>query len=174
LEKQVKAYEPEGPYIIKSGKREGKSLEVLMFNDYSFLRWHLSKIRKARKGNQPMNDYQKHLEWLMIQAESRTPEMMCPICGNRKVKYFSVRYSRGTRRFSVSSNFTVCDSKECQNRIKAGAFGDPIQFLRPKFSNIPKISKLKCEQKRITDLYREMFGLTGRLTRSKAFEFFKK
>lgn len=170
----TKAYQPTEPYVIKSGKRKGKSLEVLMFNDYSFLRWHLSKIRKERKGNQPMNEYQRHLEWLMIQGESRQPEMVCPICGTRKVKYFSVRYSKGTKRFSIGLNYTVCDRKKCQEMLKGAAFGNPIQLLKPKFSNITKISRLRCEQKRITNLYREIFNLQGRLTKKKAFEFFKK
>ena len=44
--KKLRSYDPDKPYTIKSGKREGKSLGVLMFNEYSFLRWHFGEMEK--------------------------------------------------------------------------------------------------------------------------------
>ena len=166
------SYEPSEPYVIKSGKREGKVLELLMFNDYSFLRWHLGKIRREYSGGKK-KQYHKHLEWLMAKGENREPKMECPICGQKEVKYFSVRFSRGTNRFSISPRYTCCENSGCQEMLRAKAFGDNLQFFKPKFSNITRITKFKVDQKRIADLYRQIFNLEGRLTREKAFQFFK-
>lgn len=173
MKKLINNYEPSEPYVIQSGKREGKVLELLMFNDYSFLRWHLGKIRQKHSGG-AKNRYHRHLEWLMDKGESREPKMKCPICGQRAVKYFSVRFSRGTRRFSISPRYTCCKDSDCQDMLRAGAFGDNLQYFRPLFSNITRITKFKVEQKRIADLYKEIFNLsTKRLTRKAAFKFFK-
>ena len=171
--KNLREYDPKEPYVIQSGKRKGKALEVLMFNDYSFLRWHFSKIEKRYSSDKGRNDYHRHLIWLLKRGENRQPKMTCPVCGEDKVSHFSVRFSRGTRRFSIGSRYTCCKSTSCQKMIRAGTFGDNVYFYEPKFSNVVKITKMKGEQKRITDLYRQIFNLEGRLTREKAFQFFK-
>ena len=166
------SYEPSEPYVIKSGKREGKVLELMMFNNYSFLRWQLGKIRREYNGGRK-NQYHKHLEWLLQRGENREAKIICPVCGEDKVSHFSVRFSRGTRRFSISPRYTCCEKKECREMLRAGAFGDNLQFFKPKFSNVTRITKYKIEQKRITELYKQIFDLsTKRLTRKAAFEFF--
>ena len=171
--KKLRSYDPDKPYTIKSGKREGKSLGVLMFNEYSFLRWHFGEMEKRYTTGTGRNDYHRHLIWILKRGEDRKPKMECPVCGQRKVKYFSVRFSRGINRFSVSSQYTCCQSNECKKMLRAGAFSDNIHFYQPKFSNVTKLTNLKGEQKKITDLYRKIFKLEGRMTKNKAFNFFK-
>lgn len=166
-------YEPTKPYVIKGGKRKGKALELLMFNDYGFLRWHLAKIKKMKSGT-GKNEYEKHLEWLLKRGEDRKPKMICPICGEKRVQYFSIRRSRGGYDFSISPSYTCCEKEECRSKLRAKALGGPVQLVRPKFSNILRYAKLKRDRKRIADLYKEIFMLpTTRLTRKRAFQFFK-
>ena len=69
-------YQPNGSYVIKSGKRKGKVLELLMFNDYLFLVWMLQKLNKASKGGK--NELHLHLEWLIQKGENRQVKMICP------------------------------------------------------------------------------------------------
>ena len=144
-----------------------------MFNDYGFLRWHYSELEKKYSSNEGRNNYHRHLIWLLRRGENRQPKMDCPICGENKVEYFSVRYSRGTDLFSVGPQHTCCESKDCKRRIESNSFGGNLHFYEPRFSNVIKITSKKGDRKRITDLYRSIYKLEGRLTKEKAFKFFK-
>ncbi len=171
--KNLEDYCPEEPYIIQSGSRKGEVLELLMFKNYGFLNWHLKKIRKNHRGG-PLNRYHLHLEWLMAKGENRTPQMDCPICGDR-VDLFSVRRSGRGGLFSIGPGYVSCRKEACKNMISAASMGRGIQFYEPKFSNIIRITSSKGRRKDIADLYKSIFGLsTKRLTRKSAFEFFKR
>lgn len=169
--KNLRDYDPNGPYVIKSGKRKNKALEVLMFNDYGFLRWHYSELERKYSSNRGRNNYHRHLIWVLRRGENRQPKMDCPICGENRLEYFSVRYSRGTDLFSVGPQHTSCES--CKGKIANRSSGGDLRLYQPKFSNIVKITSKKGDQKRIADLYRSIFKLEGRLTKQKAFNFFK-
>lgn len=161
------AYTPKEPYVFKSGKRKGKVVELLMFTDYGFLSWLHNKISNKRKGVKK-NQLEKHLEWILKQGETRKPKMDCPICGQNKIKLFSV--IRGYNDFSMSAGYSCCEN--CKQKLKGYAAGKMIHLFEPKFSNIKNIAITKGDQKRISQTYRTIYKLPTRLTRKRAFEFF--
>jgi len=172
-------YVPEEPYTIKSGQRRGRSLEVLMFEDYGFIKRQKSKrdrdVEKAKKlGKSPeKNKYHKHLTWLVRKGSNRTPKMTCPICGKNTVEFFGIRRTRG---YALDVSYirprnTSCNSG-CKQILQAKSLNGPL--YRFKWKNVLRVGETKRERRIITDMYRRVFQLsTKRLSKEEAFEFFK-
>ncbi len=164
-------YNPTGPYTIQGGKREGKALELLMFEDYPFLCWFLhqlnSRVRKEK------NKLHQHLEWLIGQGENRPLlERKCQYCGQRPITLFSIL---GTEEFGYSMGlcYTCCSDPLCMEVLQDEVAGKAVMFLSPCFSNILSFHH-KSDQRQFARLLRSFYGLPQRLTRQCAFEFFSK
>jgi len=166
-------YQPNEPYVIKSGKHEGRVLELMMFSEYWFLVLMLQRINRAFQGEPKgkKNQLHLHLEWLLQKGENRYPQMICPQCEKRPAKYFSVVYENGDD-FSISPIYTCCKDLKCADELRAQALDKSPQFLPFCFSVI-KNFQLKIGQKRVIDLFRKVFELPKLLTRKAAFEFFR-
>lgn len=162
-------YQPSGPYVIQSGKRRGKALEMLMFENYAFLRWFLVHKLNSNK-TQNKNSLHRHLEWLVEQGESRQPTLVCPQCGQGPIKYFSVVYNYDGD-VSIDSGYTCCDKTECREALAKMALEKTCQLLPIRFSSLLRFSN-KSDRRRATKLFRQVFGLPERLTRNEAFRFF--
>ena len=162
-------YVPTGPYVIGSGKRAGKTLENLMFDDYSHLIWLLNFLRNKAKGNSK-NKLHTHLEWLLRRGQGRKPKMLCPHCKQRIVTRFSV-LGGGSRGISVGAYYTCCDDDACKDKIDSEASGNSYRFLPFDFI-VLKQFQAKFDQKQITDLFRCVFELPKPLKKEKAFAFF--
>ncbi|MEK7478809.1 MAG: hypothetical protein AAB626_02730 [Patescibacteria group bacterium] len=109
-------YVPTGPYFLKSGKRIGKSLEELMFEDYSMLLVMRSKITVAK------NEMQKHLLWLMDRGEDRVATLPCPYCKEKNLSFFA--YSFKERKY-----YTCCDNwYPCIGEVLSKAQRFPLKF----------------------------------------------
>ncbi len=160
---------PSKPYTIQSGKRQGKTLELLMFNDYGFLNWWKKELdKKAIYGN--LNRAHKHLTWLIAQGETRKPKMICRFCELRPVTQFSVRYSSWGGQSSFSAGYSCCDNLECMGKLEGYAHKN-VTFMSFKFSNILKFP-IKADQELVVRMFRQIFELPEKLTRDAAFKFF--
>ncbi len=154
-----------GWYEFKSGKRKGKVLELLMFEDYNFLHWfYHNKI----KGGKEKNRLERHLEWLLSRGEDRQPKMLCPQCNEEPVKYFSVLHSFND--FSIGTFYTCCEKKECKERLRGMAAGKSITLYQFKFSILRRFNK--TDAKRVAELYKRVFQLPKPLRREVAYKFF--
>jgi hypothetical protein len=163
-------YNPTGPYVFKNGKRKGEVLELLMFKDYSFLRWLLYQINS--EAHRQKNQLHQHLEWLIGQGENRPwPVQMCRHCGQRPITKFSIL---GTEEFgySMGLSYACCSDLTCMEKLQGEAAGKSVIYLSPCFSNI-RFFRHKSDQRLFTQLLRSFYGLPDRLTRQRAFEFFK-
>lgn len=168
---------PAGPYVIQSGKRKGKSVEVMMFTDYPFLAWWLKKMEKEYvAGASNKNRAHRHVEWLLEQGENRMTVAICPQCRQVQVECFSVVHS-ASGEMSFGPCWTSCNSSACRHALESEAIGKPIEFFPFKFSvmGIKKFSQVYY-QSALGILFRKVFGLpcgNGRvLTPRRAFEFF--
>ena len=70
------AYQPTGPYFFKGGKNKGKAMEILLFKNYSLLKWWFWKI----KPGDTLNEMQKHLKWIFEQVKKLKPIIQCSYC----------------------------------------------------------------------------------------------
>ena len=93
-------YIPTGPYFLKSGNSIGKSLEELMFENYSLLLVMRSKITVAK------NEMQMHLLWLFERGEDRVACLICEHCGKEKITHFAYSYSE--KKYYKGCNGIVC------------------------------------------------------------------
>lgn len=168
------AYSPNGPYIFQSGKRQGKILELLMFSNPGFLVWLLNEYHNKQTKNK--NSLHLHLEWLLQQGETRKAKMLCPFCGKKRVELLSIIRSSSTGYYSIDAGFSCCNSDTCKKTLASMALRHPQTFAPIKFSTVIK-STIPGNRKLILKAFRKIFGLSGRsfgkLTRQKAFEFFK-
>ncbi len=101
-------YVPVGPYFFKRSKdpeRKKKSLEELMFEEYSWLCNELKMMDSNLREGSRLNEMHEHLRWLLEQGETRRSELLCPYCGKNKIKLFS--YSFKERKYFIS-----CDSSD--------------------------------------------------------------
>ena len=160
-------YQPAGPYQFQTGKREGRSADVLIFTDPGKLSWMLQEMQKKSQGGK--NRLHLHLEWLFQQAETRQPTMLCPQCKQGPVTQFSLYSNRFG--ISVGTSYTCCDEKECIEKVQAMAFGKGLSFLPFKWSEAMSFHN-KADQRQVLNLFRSVFELPQRLTAQKAFEFF--
>jgi len=159
---------PDGPYVFKTGKRKGISVELLMFNDYGLILFLLSKIRREKKEGGQKNELEKHLEWIVARGEDRETEALCPHCRENKVKYFSVAYSFND--FSAAPYYTCCDNRKCIEKLEGMTMGKasffPFQF------SVLKRFRSKADKKRISNIFKWAFGLEAPLRKEKLFKFF--
>ncbi|MEN8252300.1 MAG: hypothetical protein ABFQ53_01845 [Patescibacteria group bacterium] len=163
----MSGYRPNRPYEFQSGQNEGKTVEQLMFNDYSKIHYMLTQSNKRSSANK--NILHKHLLWIFAQAKTRKPTETCRMCGKNTVKYFSV--VPGRLYASFSSAFMCCGDKKCMRELSGEAHGHSVSFMRIEFDSILHFSK-KGDQKRVADLLKQAYGLPKRLTRGRLFNFF--
>lgn len=158
-------YQPEGPYVFQSGKKEGKAAEQLMFQDYGYLRFLLNKAREGVGRDGRKNRMHIHLEWLLARGEDRKVEKLCPHCRQRPIRYISVlggdRYG-----YSMSPAYTYCEN--CKQRLITDR--TPI-FLEVKFSEVLNFRR-KTDQKQFLGVLKNIFGVK-KLTKEATFKFFK-
>jgi hypothetical protein len=159
-------YRPLGPYFFKTGQRAGECLEVLMFKDYAFLVWLLSRLNNNQRGERK-NELHQHLEWLLKRGEEITPKAVCPYCKEYPVRFFSVIYTGND--FSVSSSYTCCEKEECMNAVVSMGLGKRVSFYPVKFSSLLRFSKK--DRKRIVNLFKDILEIK-KLTPQSAFRIF--
>jgi len=165
-------YEPSGPYVFKTGKYAKKALEMLMFSPrgYRFLYWLLRKLNQ-KAGNGERNELHKHIAWLIQKGKSRIATKICPYCHVNPVQYFSVFLNR---EYGGIGSFgpLCCGKEECLEKAESE---DPMAIpalYHLDFSSLTRFSS--TDAKDVVRLFREVFGLQGRLTKKEAFRFFKK
>ncbi len=163
--KESGIYVPEGPYIIQSGKNKGKSVELLMFSNYSLLNWIYEKA-KENCFNQK-NSLHRHLEWVMARGEDRKVQVNCPFC-NQPATQFSIRSSYG---YSFDSDYICCNSDECKSNLRSYSFEKSLIFKPIKFSSM-NFFRSKTDQKKLGQIFKKVFVLPNRMTRNHAFQFF--
>lgn len=163
----MQEYLPKNPYLFKNGKRAGMSLEILMFQDYPFLKWLYQELeRKPIKKKR--NGLHLHLEWLIKRGEEIESNIDCPICGIRKIKFFYVRRSYGD--ISTGILFTSCENQECIKEIEGMSFNVFPERHQLKFSSLARFKG--GELKTVAKLYKKAFIPSGKLTRKRAFDLF--
>ncbi|MBU4284744.1 hypothetical protein KKF60_01940 [Patescibacteria group bacterium] len=154
-------------YAFQSGKRQGKAMELMMFDDYGFLLWYIHKLNSETRTWK--NAAHLHLEELLQKGENRQPKMFCPQCHKKPVEFFSLlsKYEG----FSIGSYYTCCGDKACKQMLCEMAAGNDIEFLHFKFS-VLRIFYSKSDKRRVANLFKKVFELPGPLTRQFALDFF--
>lgn len=161
-------YSPEGPYVIQSGKHQGECLEVIFFQNYPFLGWLRTKCESGLKDPENKNKLHKHLIWMLRQGENRKAKIICPFCRKNTATHFSVK--RNPFGISISVSYVSCSEKECQEKLTDLALGKNFELLPLKFSSLNRFS-IKSDRKEVMGFFKKAFGIKGRITREKAFEF---
>lgn len=138
----------QGPWVLKSGRYAGQSLEQLMFKDPQFV--HALTIRGSYN-----KSLVAHARWLWRVGKEKA--LFCP-CGER-AKYI-VLYQDGTGDFSVFGAY-------CQSCAHS-AGGNVL--LPADFSAVLRVAP--WGRKQILDFLKKSFGLNGRITAKRAFTFF--
>lgn len=174
---KVEKYEPKKPYILKSGKRKGRSLEQLMFQEPWYVQNLFRMIQKKKKKGSVPNELEKHLNWLRERASNLLTEKIifdCPQCNrNRKVKFFGIVTTADGLDFMVSPALTACEKAECRSKLKQRYFpSTKVRVYRLKWSSI-FIFRTKEGQRRVVRLFKFLLGFRDRkLSQDKAFEIF--
>lgn len=156
------------PYAFQSGKHQGKAMELMMFDDYGWLFWYLNKLNS--ESHMGKNSAHRHLEELFYKGETRQPRKTCPQCGQRPVKYLSVLWGYDGA-FSAGTHYTCCEDEKCKQALRDEAAGNHIEFFPFKFSALERFYS-KSDKRRITGIFKKVFGLPERLTREAACQFF--
>lgn len=168
----IVGFVPNAPYVIRSGKYKDAAVEILMFNNYPFLKFLYFEMNKKNSVNK--NCLHQHLDWMMRQGENRKTNIICPQCQwrQKKIKYFS---ARGSKRFgySIGLIFTSCEKPGCLKKLESLSGGTKVELYPFHFSSIAKFRN-KSDQRTVANLLRNAFDLPARLTAEAAFRFFLK
>jgi hypothetical protein len=163
----LETYVPSDCYEIKSGKSKGKVLERLMFQNYSWILWQLSFIRKKGDPDRKKNQMERHLEEILKRGENRETTAICPQCKESCVSYLSV--IRSPYGISAGIGFTCCDNESCIRKVEGMAMKTP-EFLPFRFSILKTFSN-KSDQKIIAGVLKWGFGLK-KFTKKELFALF--
>ncbi|MCD4693776.1 hypothetical protein K8R62_00240 [bacterium] len=159
---------PNEPYIFQSGKNQGKAVSQVAINNFPLLKHMYRRINET--GSSKKNRLHVQLEWLMKRIAKTKPKMICPVCKRNPVKLISVlgndRYG-----YSISEGFVCCEDKKCRERLEGLALGRNNRFIIADFSSV-SIFRNKTDQRRMINLLKKIYGLEGKLTKERAFNFF--
>ncbi len=164
-------YDPKTHYIPKDGFFRGKCLDLMMFYNYREMLWHLE-----RESYNSKSSLLRHIDWLIKRGESRLPKLVCPICKKRKVVFFRVDYNFNNcygSDFEVDSKKVCCDQLTCKNKNLNSLSSGSRELKKPLFSEILNLAILPEDEKKIGDLYKEIYMLPSKLSHQDAFSFFK-
>ena len=158
---------PTEAYTIQSGKHAGKCPSLMMFSEPSFVYWYFKDMEKKLSPQSKRNRLHQQLAWLIQQGDNRQTVAICPHCRQKTVKYYSIRSSLSGS--SVGRPYCYCEN--CVQNY----YGSGLQIESFKFSNLAKHDRPRNGYffRELSQLYRWAFGLNGRLSREKAFNFFK-
>ena len=163
----TEVWSPSGPYIFKSGKRIGRSVEAMMFTDYSLINWMRNK--RIAAGGLP-DALHRHLNWIFKRDEELQAPNICSFCQARPVRLFSAR-GDSSFGYSMGSEYVCCADRDC---IAALSKGDPkVRIVPLKFSSTLHFS-LRSDQRQVGELLKGIFlPDMGRLNPQRIFELFR-
>lgn len=146
------------PYLMQSGKHAGEYLEELIFSDPDYI----DVLNRYRKPGQENNQLQKHLQTLL----ESTPEtiILCPVCRQRRVKYFLFLNSE-----TVMETLVCCENPDCQQTLRSNHYND---YLLPLKLNLILSLKTKTLKKKALTLLKKMVGLPARPKAEEVFKIF--
>ena len=155
------------PYIIRSGKKTGKSLENMMFTDYPWVDYMFKRLESTQAANP--NLFHRHLKWLMVQGENRIPTMSCPICNNSPVAYMWMAYE--SYGMEAHWQMTCCRQLACIENLRERTEGRG-EIVVPRFSLF--LGKREDSRSTILRVFKDIFELPSRITQGVAFDFFSR
>ena len=147
-----------GPYLIQSGRYAGEYLEELVFKDPEYV----ATLNKYRQRGKEANKLQDHLKALL----ESTPEtiILCPVCRQRRVKYFLFLNSE-----TVMETLVCCENPDCQQTLRSNHYHD---YLLPLKLNLILSLKTKTLKKKALTLLKKMVGLPARPKAEEVFKIF--
>ena len=136
---------PENPYFFINSKNfPGKSLEYLLFNDSNAF---------FKLSNRPYREKDKmrdHMKFLLIAGDNLKIDYLCPICGQRNVKFVLFRNCT-----FLSKNLSCCDNPDCRQALLGGS-GD--RLIAIKLRSLRQFNK-KSSQKKAEKIFREFLDI---------------
>lgn len=155
------------PYVIKSGKKAGESLEHMMFTDYPWMDYMFRRLESTQAANP--NLFHRQLKWLMGRGENRIPTMPCPICNISPVAYMWMAFE--SYGMEAHWQMSCCRQLGCIQDLRERTEGRG-EIVVPKFSLF--LRKREDSRATILRVFRDIFGLPPRITQQVAFEFFSR
>lgn len=146
------------PYIFRSGKYQGQSVEEIIFKDPA----HIAKLLYHKEqGTMTDSALSRHLDFI-----SKTPDtkLKCPICKNKSVKYFLFLNSE-----DISKDLICCEDPSCQSHL---LINHPNDYLLPmKLSSLMSFRK-KTLKKKMVSLLKKSLCLSSSPTATQIFAAF--
>lgn len=166
--------QPNEPYVFQSGKygeknqSKRKSVSQVAIEDFSWIEHIYKKMNKT--GSSKKNRLHVQIEWIMKKIARIEPKILCPVCKKNTVKFISV-LGNNKYGYSISEGFICCEDEGCKERLRGLTPERNNFFIPAKFSSVSAFRN-KTDQKRMINLLKKIYGLEGRLTKEKAFNFF--
>lgn len=168
-------YKPQQPYILQTGKYEGKSLEEIFFIDSGQMQKYLFYMEQAPPEN--WNDMQKRISWLFRKASEKKPKHLCRFCNQRPVTRFSVRISDNGEDLdnpSFGMPYAFCDDDiTCRSQIFTEASNGLVTFHNFDLKDLHRLIVILNSQKKVLDMFRTAYSLPEKLNAKTAFAFFR-
>ena len=144
-------------YKFQSGPNEGKSLELLAFNNPSKIKFLYGKLLKNASSNRRKNQYEIELENVVkLLDKTLCSEKICPICGKDTIKFLSIRFSSYQNTPSISPGYSCCENENCKEHLKYN--GGRTEFYPLKLSYALKFQN-KTDVKFFIDAIKFLLGI---------------
>jgi hypothetical protein len=147
---------PERPYFFKNSKRyPGQSLEYLALNNSAA--FFTLKDRPHKEGD----SMHRHIDFLLSAGDDMDIKHMCPICGQRPVRFLLFRNCS-----FLSLNLSCCDDPSCRYQLQHGT-GD--RLIAVKLRNLRQFNK-KGNKKKAERIFRQLLFLRPSDSSEKIFQ----
>ncbi len=149
---------PDGPYLMQSGRFKGHYLEELMFSNPEFI----VVLESYRQPGKSENALQRHLG-LLLDSMPQT-KTLCPICGEKSIKYFLFLNHE-----TVLPELCCCESDVCRRQLR---LNHPNDYLLPlKFRSVTAF-KTKTLRSKTLGLIKRATGLKRQASAQDVFKTF--
>ena len=150
----------EKPYVFKTGKHQGQTLEDLFFKEFSFV-VYLNK----KKGTFSFSLWE-HLVFLFATSKNLEVKKICPICQTNKVKYFYLLPKN-----LIAEKYTCCDNPNCRTAMRSRYHIE--REFRIDFESLVNLPR-KSLMDHAGRLFKVIYGLPRELKKETTFNLFKK
>jgi len=146
-------------YLLEKGTKKGQAITSIFFeNSEYFVGLYKVNTKKSPNKQKGKNRLQLYLEEMTKKFRERQASCLCSICDERHATRFM--YATGRSKLSFSLEEVICDSKECEKKIKSNSSSSD-HYLYPMNISLDSFNEFNyTDAIKVMEVLRNVHGLS--------------